>query len=243
MRGYPDRGPHGRAVQDLGQRIMGGQLAPGETLNVDDLCTEYDVSRSVMREAIKVLSAKGLLDARPRRGTFVRDRQDWNLLDPDVMRWRFEHSDQALFDKLAEVRDIVEPAGAALAAQRRTEKVLERLGAAMASLDVASGRAQVAAADIEFHRSLFACTQNELLEQMQMMIDVGLQARDLLVHGSEGAPLDESRAMHRAVYEAVVRGDAEAARAAMELLLTLAAADVHDVVARATPAGARTRRP
>lgn len=232
MKGYPDRGPHGRIVQDLGQRIMGGDLSPGQRLSVDDLCVEYDVSRTVLREAFKVLSAKGLLDARPKRGTAVKERRDWNLLDPDVMRWRFEHSDAALFEKLAEVRDIVEPAGAALAARRRTPEGLARLSAAADALDAAQTVAQITAADIEFHSALLSCTDNELLEQMQMMIDVGLQARDMLVHALDDVSLAESLKIHRVVLDAVRAGDAVAAREAMELLLKNAAADAEGAVHR-----------
>src|SRR5262249_16251624 len=86
---YPRRGLHGRVGQAVGQGIPQRINPPGDPLDVASLGAEFGVSRTVVREALKVLAAKGLVDARPKRGTFVRPRADWSLLDPDVLRWRF----------------------------------------------------------------------------------------------------------------------------------------------------------
>jgi DNA-binding FadR family transcriptional regulator len=85
---YSNRGLGGQIVEDLGRRIVQGELPPGSTIDVDQLESQHAVSRTVVREAVKVLIAKGLLDARPKRGTFVRSATQWNLLDGDVMSWR-----------------------------------------------------------------------------------------------------------------------------------------------------------
>src|SRR5918999_686463 len=126
--GYPDRGLHGQVVQEVGRRIVSGAEPPGSILDIEHLEATFDVSKTVVREALKVLAAKGLVDARPKRGTFVRPRADWSLLDPDLLRWQFESSarDQFLTNR-HEVRLIVEPAGARLAAVRRTDDDLAAL--------------------------------------------------------------------------------------------------------------------
>jgi GntR family transcriptional regulator, galactonate operon transcriptional repressor len=225
-RTYVDRGLHGRVVHELGLRILRGQLAPGTTLRTEELEREFDVSRTVIREALKVLGAKGLVDARPRRGTYVRPRADWILLDPDVLRWQFEgRSDSSFFDNLAEVRAIIEPAGAWLAAKRRTEADLERLERALDQM-VAAGRDGHAfmVADLEFHRALLAATHNEQLERMEGVIEAGLWARNLLVHQRQDWP--SSTPAHRRVFEAVRDEDKEGAAAAVESLLAQAARDL-----------------
>ena len=89
-RTYPRRGLHRQLVHDIGVRILRGELRPGDSLVTDAEADGETVSRTVVREAIKVLAAKGLVVARPRTGTHVRDRRYWNLMDPDVLAWRLE---------------------------------------------------------------------------------------------------------------------------------------------------------
>src|SRR5439155_9436415 len=131
---YAARGLHGQTVEVIAERIVTGVLAEGATLDIAALQAELDVSLTALREALKVLAAKGLVDARPKRGTFVRPREDWSLLDPDLLRWRFGNStDSRFLGDLAEVRLIVEPAGARLAAERRTVEDLMTLERALAA--------------------------------------------------------------------------------------------------------------
>src|SRR5919198_5501039 len=89
-RTYPRRGLHGAVVHEIGVRIVRGELEPGDTLPENGLLDEAGVSRTVLREAIKVLAAKRLVESRPKTGTRVRPRRDWNLLDPDVLAWQIE---------------------------------------------------------------------------------------------------------------------------------------------------------
>lgn len=227
MPAYPDRGLVGRTVQALGRLIVGGALPPGHVLELEALQADFDVSRTVIREAIKVLSAKGLTDARPRRGTFVRDREHWALLDPDVLRWRFaEPVEPRLLRDLNEVRLVIEPAGAALAASRRDQAAIADLRAALDELDAATTPDGVTTADIRFHRRLLAAAGNELLAQIDVVIDVGLRARDYLVFSSSDSLKDPDVAAHRAVVDAVATADADAARQRMIDLLREAAEDV-----------------
>src|SRR6266540_4590215 len=135
---YRGRGLHGEVVEELGSRIVGGRLAEGQTLDVPDLEAELDVSRTVLREALRVLKAKGLVDARQKRGTFVQPRTEWRLLDPDVVRWQFAGRDDSRFlDDLAEVRGIIEPASARLAALRRDDADIAAMAKALETMSVA----------------------------------------------------------------------------------------------------------
>lgn len=242
MRTYPDRGLHGRAVQELGLRVVRGDLAPGAIVDMDELGAKFDVSRTVIREALKVLAGKGLVDARPKRGTFVRERNDWNLLDPDVLRWQFEApTDMTIWDRLAEVRMIVEPAAAALAALRRTEADLGRLRTAYQEMvRTADGDLALAIeADLAFHRALLKSTGNELLEQMAMVVEIGLHARDRYVHGN-WASFDQSLPAHGKVLKAIEVGDSSLASKLMAALLEAAAQDVRVIQEREQSAAQHT---
>lgn len=228
---YPDRGLHGQVVQALGRRIISGQTGPGGTLDLDDLEADLGVSRTAIREALKVLAAKGLVDARPRRGTYVRPRADWSMLDSDVLRWRFEDSvDDTLLGNLAEVRDIVEPAGAKLAATRRSDADLRVLEQALAALETADARMDLhtlVELDLRFHSAVLAAAHNELLTRMEGVIETGLRARNLLVHRARR--WDDLVPTHRPVLEAIRNQDPAQAEAAVRTLLEQAEADLGEL--------------
>lgn len=226
MAQYARRGVHGQTVEIIARRILTGEIAAGATLNIAALQEELDVSLTALREALKVLAAKGIVDARQKRGTFVRPRADWNLLDGDVIRWRFaEGADPRLLDNLHEVRGIVEPAAARLAAGRATDDDLAALDGALDEMTAATGDPVAAvAADLSFHRALLAATHNELLENMEVVMETGLAARDRLVHGVE--QYDDPVPSHRAVVDAIRARDAVAAETAMRQLLEKAVRDV-----------------
>jgi DNA-binding FadR family transcriptional regulator len=230
MTPYARRGVHGQTVEVLARRILGGGIPEGATLDLVALQSELDVSLTALRESLKVLAAKGMVDARQRRGTFVRPRAEWNLLDADVLRWQFEgastaESDRALLHNLAEVRAIIEPAAVRLAAQRRTDADLVALDGALDAMGEEGGDAAHAVeADLAFHRALLAATHNELLERMEMVIESGLAHRDRIVHS---APHSEDPVpAHRAVLDAVRDKDPQAAEAAMRALLDQAGRDL-----------------
>lgn len=226
MAQYTARGVHGQTVEVIARRILTGQLAEGTTLDMAALQTEFDVSLTALREALKVLAAKGLVDARPKRGTFVRPRSDWSLLDGDVLRWQFAQQAQpGLFGDLHELRGIVEPGAASLAAVRATDADLAALDAALADMAAAGSDAGAAVtADLAFHRALLTATHNELLVRMEIVIETGLAERDRMVHGTPGS--DDPVPNHRAVVEAIRRHDPEAAAQAMRDLLRKALQDV-----------------
>jgi GntR family transcriptional regulator, galactonate operon transcriptional repressor len=223
---YPVRGINGHVVQTIGRRVASGFYEPGGTLNLDAIGEELGVSRTVVREALKVLTAKGMVDARPKRGTFIRPRDEWSLLDPDLLRWQFEgRRDGSFLAKLAEFRAIVEPAGARLAAVRRTDEDLRMLEDAVEEMRAANSDPDaLTAADVRFHCALLASAHNEFLDQMQVVIETGLYARDALVY--ESAVWSDPLPVHAAVLDAVRLGDGDAAEAAVLALLDLSIRDV-----------------
>jgi DNA-binding FadR family transcriptional regulator len=220
------RGVHGQTVEVLAHRILNGQLSEGATLDLIALQAEFDVSLTVLREALRVLAAKGMVDARPKRGTFVRPRSAWSLLDGDVLRWQFARQNRpGLFDDLHELRSIVEPGAASLAAARATDEDLAALDAALA--DMASAGTDAAAAvsaDLAFHRALLAATHNELVQRMEVLIETGLAERDRMVHGNAGTT--DPVPSHRAVVDAIRDHDPVQAARAMGRLLDQAIEDV-----------------
>jgi GntR family transcriptional regulator, galactonate operon transcriptional repressor len=226
---YTGRGVHGQTVEIIAGRILSGQIPEGATINLAALQEELDISLTVMREALKVLAAKGLVDARQKRGTFVRPRADWNLLDADVIRWQFaDGADASLLDQLHEVRAIMEPAAARLAAARATDADLAALDAALAQMaDAHDNPAAAVAADLTFHRALLHAAHNEWLERMKVVMETGLAERDRLVHGA--ARHDDPVPSHQAVVAAIRARDTSAAERAMGDLLDKAAQDVAQV--------------
>lgn len=230
---YSRRGLHGQVVDTLGRRIVQGELTPGTVIDVERLERDLEVSRTVVREAIKVLTAKGLLDARPRLGTYVRPRSDWNLLDSDVMTWReTDEPDDRLFHELDEVRQVVEPYGARLAAQRRTDADLAAIAAALEDMRTTAYEDLEGhiAADLAFHRAVLAATQNELLERLEVVLEPALRLRDRLAFSAhhDDAFLDA----HAAVYTAIEKADPTGAAEAMRQLLQTAAADTRSILDR-----------
>jgi GntR family transcriptional regulator, galactonate operon transcriptional repressor len=225
------RGLHGQTVEMIGSRIVRGQYAPGTFLSPEGLEEEFGISKSVLREALRVLAAKGLVDSRQKRGTVVRPRTSWSLLDSDLLRWQGGQPDPAFLANLAEVRGIVEPAGARLAAARRTGADLKDLRSALERMAAAgSDAAAVVEADLAFHQALLDAAHNELLSQMEVVIEAGLRARDVIVHSGENWP--DSVPVHRAILDAIEACDGAAAEAAVQELLAQASVDVEGAAAR-----------
>ncbi len=228
MSGYSGRGVHGQLVARLGARIVSGELGRGDVIDLAALGRDLDVSMTALREAMKVLAAKGLVEARQKRGTYVRDREHWNLLDSDVIRWRSQAGDTvAVLRDLAEVRAVVEPAAASMAALRRDDRDLAELDAALAEMASAVGAAAAVAADLRWHRAMLRATHNEMLARMDVLIEPALSLRDALVHETAA---DDPVPSHAAVVEAVRRQDPEAAAAAVTSLLDKAAQDAASVL-------------
>ncbi|MCY4126335.1 MAG: GntR family transcriptional regulator, partial [Pseudomonas sp.] len=152
-------------VQDLGLQIVSGQLAPGQKLPSEaSLCETYAISRPVFREAMRALTAKGLVEARPRVGTLVRPRHDWHMLDPDVLHWLMQATpQQEFFNTLSSVRWVIEPAAAALAATNATTEDVASIGEAYQRMEAARTPDERLQPDLDFHARIADATHNDLL--------------------------------------------------------------------------------
>lgn len=214
---YPRAGLHGRIVHDIGRLIVTGTIGPGELVPAP---AGIGASRGVMREVIKVLAAKGLVASRQRTGTRVRPRDEWNLLDPDVLAWRQEGlQGQHLLSRLTEVRLIIEPAAAELAARRAVPEQVRELQAALREMRDALDRTPpdheaYNDADVRFHRAVVQACDNEILEQMGAVV-----TRALLVAFNTAVRVPGlargSLERHQAILDAIRRGQPRRAHAAM----------------------------
>lgn len=210
------RNLHGHVVQVLGQRIVSGGIKQGEVLPPEaTMAEEMDVSRTSLREAMKVLSAKGLVEARPKVGTRVRDARFWNQLDADVLAWRCASMPTADFvQKLSEMREIIEPAAAASAASHRSVAQLKRMQTAFDAMEAALDPEAWTTADIDFHEAILAATGNELLVSLFSVIETALSSY-FTMSAHTAVNFKYSLPQHRAVLQAIRDKDAEAARKAM----------------------------
>ncbi|MDE0591447.1 FadR/GntR family transcriptional regulator [Halocynthiibacter sp. C4] len=244
------RGILGAAVENLGVRIVGGEWAEGDAISKEaDLVEELGVSRSVVREAFRILGAKGLIRSKTSDGTRVMLRSEWRLLDPDVMDWRIQAGDTiSLLDDLQKVRLVMEPGIAFTATQMATEEQRARVKAAWErkvavaeepEVDSAERRQNFIDADLDFHRSLIECVGSELLEQLYAVIEASMSISiDLQMAAvgyiSEMVGMDESQQLHEAVYNAFMDGDAERACTAMREVIASAIRDMQDGLAQTT---------
>ncbi|MFE2943131.1 FadR/GntR family transcriptional regulator [Streptomyces sp. NPDC059255] len=222
----PGKGLHGQAVEELGRRIIRGDYPPGSVIDPVGLEAELGVSKTVVREALRVLASKGLIESRQKRGTTIRPRVDWNLLDSDLLRWQGSSAPtDGFLEDLAEVRAIVEPAGARLAAVRRTESDLDAMRLALDAMAAAgSDMDAMVEADLAFHRALLDAAHNELLSRMEVVIEAGLRIRDRIVHGAQR--FSDSIPVHRELLRAVEAGDPDAAVTAVRSLHVQASQDL-----------------
>lgn len=221
--GSTDRRPrrrslYARVVENLGLRIVRGDFKPGAALPREaTLGLEFDASRSVIREAVKSLAAKGLLESRTRTGISVLPPTRWNLLDPALLEWRYSAMPPTAFHReIFEIRSLIEPQAAALAAERASKAELMEMASAYAAMEAAEEPGTEAIdADLRFHRAILAGAQNALLLQMSNLIGVGLTVSYRLSNESFSVFLP----LHKQVLDAILARDAAGARASMTLLL------------------------
>lgn len=207
---YTGRNLHGKVVQELGRRVVSGMYAAGAQLpNEEQLCGELQVSRTALREAVKVLAAKGLLEPRPRIGTRVRSKDLWNLLDPDILAWRCATGVDAEFlQHLTELREIIEPAAASLAASSRSAAQLQVIQAALNDMQDAQSLAQWVDADLAFHTAILRATNNPLLMPLAAIIGSAL-ASLLVVTARSAGDFKRGLPDHQKVFEAIQNGDSQ----------------------------------
>jgi len=207
-------------VHEIGVQIVNGELKPGDTLPDNGFVGESEVSRTVVREAVKVLAAKGLVESRPKVGTRVRPRREWNLLDPDVLAWQIEVGPNAEFlGQALELRRMIEPAAARLAAERATEAEIAALYEAYEAMAAAGDDLDAfMEPDLRFHSLLLEACGNELLEHMSEIFTAVL--RTIFAYSSSSSrSYPRAARRHRAIVRAIEERDADAAELAVLRLI------------------------
>jgi DNA-binding FadR family transcriptional regulator len=224
---------HDRVTREIALGVMRGAIGRAESaLSTEgDLCRHFNVSRTILREAVKVLAAKGLIEVRPKTGIRARPRNEWNLVDPDLLGWLCEAGVDDLFVRdLCEVRAIVEPAAAELAAARASaEEVAEILHwyrLIEANTDNEEARLE---ADRNFHSTIFTACHNVFLTQMNTTVGVALRATQQIgIHLPQ--VMEESVLAHKKVADAIARRDSAGSRAAMQRLVQQSAEHIRRVL-------------
>lgn len=218
---------HGAIATKLGIAIVSGEFAPGDTLSGEVAFSEaLEVSRTAYREAVQVLMAKGLVESRPKTGTKVLPKDRWNVLDPDVLSWSFANKPDIEFVRnLFELRGIIEPAAAGLAAERRDRddlKVMKESLDAMRRYTLSSDEGQ--SADREFHAAILRATRNSALVFLSAGIGAAVRWTTQFKQRSSGLPRN-AIPDHARVYEAIAAGDQREASETMRVLVDLALDD------------------
>ncbi|MBO9588730.1 FadR/GntR family transcriptional regulator [Devosia sp.] len=213
---------HSDVLWDMGFAIVSGQYAQGSILPPDtELLDRFRVSRTVLREALKTLAAKGLIEARARIGTRVLPRNRWNLFDADVLAWHFELGPEVSFlQSLAEVRIGIEIEAAALAAERRTEEQAKLLMAAVDRMEGARTPEDFARHDLEFHKAVADASGNPFMASISALVEMALTAAFTISSPvNEPEALTQTVAVHRAIAQAIVDKSSQGAREAMRVAI------------------------
>ena len=234
---------HHQAVTDLGIAIVSGELPEGVPLPIEsELGKRLGVSRTVVREATKVLASKGLLRSRPKVGTVPLPRVSWDVLDPEVLGWMLDYGPIAdVIRDVSEVRLIIEPAAARLAAMRRSEEEAELLRVLTDDLvGSADDDERYVVTDLDFHAAILSATKNATLVRLTGAIGAALRAsRRVTVH-APGGP-QSAMAEHEAVARAVIDGDPVRAFDRMTELIVLTQSHIEWVLAHEDPSQSPTR--
>jgi DNA-binding FadR family transcriptional regulator len=200
----------------LGRAIVIGSYDEQSFPTEAELAQQYAVSRSVTREAVKMLTTKGLLSARPRQGTTVQPTTAWNLFDPDVLRWLLERKfSLSLLRQFTELRIAIEPAAAALAAHAKDMSAIDAGYARMVAAE--AGDDDTLEADIAFHVAILQASGNPFYAQFRDVVTTALQTSIRFTNRFKGR--SASLPAHEAVKLAIEAGDALAAQAAMEIII------------------------
>ena len=232
--GSRGRGLHGQLVQQLGQMIVSGDLGADRPLVPEEIGQRFEVSRTVVRESLRVLEAKGLVSARPNVGTRVRPVADWNLLDPDIIEWRAygpQRDDQRR--ELFELRWAIEPLAARLAAGHGRDEIHQRMVDMTEIMGHAADQGDqvtFSRADSEFHTLLLELSGNRMLEHLAGIVGAALNVSGGPITACE-RPSEPSVGLHTRLVDALGTGDGTAAEAAMRALLT-----VHPEIDHVVPA-------
>ena len=223
---------HGNTVDFLGEAIVAGRYVEGGAIPPEPvLCEELGVSRTVIRESIKSLVAKGLIHTGPKVGTRVLSADQWNWFDADVIAWQAKAGLTAEFIRdLQDLRRVVEPAAVKLAALRATDDDISRIEAAYAGMKQAVYEGgDYITFDLRFHQGLLAASHNRMLVQMSKALSALLRTSFELSTTKKGGPLN-SLPLHRAVLDAVIAKDPAQAERAIGVLIDGAHTDIEQIL-------------
>lgn len=213
---------HSHVVNELGKAIIGGAFPSGSLLPGDaELAERFDVSRTVLREAMKTLTAKGLVIPRARIGTRVTERTKWNLFDADVLTWHLASGiDEAFITHLSEIRLAFEPSAARLATLHATKTDLDRMVEATEKMRKATSMESFALADLEFHLAMLAAAKNPFFYSVGSLIEAAL-VTSFKLSSPYGEPERHLRTAlrHRRIADAIAANDADAAARAVEAVI------------------------
>ena len=213
---------HSLVVNTLGKAIVNGTYGSGSLLPGDaELAERFEVSRTVLREAMKTLTAKGMIVAKTRIGTRVTDRKHWNFFDADILSWHLERGvDDTFLDHLSEMRLSLEPFAAKLAAKRATNEDLDQLYACAEAMRAARTIDEFAVADLGFHMVLLGASKNPFMYSVGGLIEAALVISFRLSSPVRQPELQEASAvLHRRIAEMVESGDPIAAAKAVEAVI------------------------
>jgi DNA-binding FadR family transcriptional regulator len=207
-------------VEALGAAIVRGRYDEAPFPVEAELCREFGASRSVLREAVKMLTAKGLLGARPRQGTWVQPESRWNLLDPDVLRWLLERKfSWGLLREFGEMRLAFEPIAARLAAENGDSGAKASIQSAMDRMQAAAeGTDDPLLSDIAFHTAVLRAAGNRFYAELTELTETALRFSIRATNAYKGVPI-ASLEEHQAVADRITVGDGVGAEAAMRGLI------------------------
>ncbi|GAA0654022.1 FCD domain-containing protein [Kitasatospora atroaurantiaca] len=216
------QGLPGRLLADLGPAIASGEIPAGTVLRSEELEAKYGVSRTVVREAVRILESMRLVTSKRRVGITVQPKSDWDVFDPLVIRWRLAGTDRsAQLRSLGSLRVAIEPAAAALAARQATDDQRRELGALAVELTVTARAADLETFlkhDIAFHATVLRASGNEMFAHLGDTVGAVLTGRTehhLMPH----QPKPYAVKLHREVADAICAGDAEQAERAMRTIV------------------------
>jgi DNA-binding FadR family transcriptional regulator len=221
------RSAHDLVTQGIGQSIMQGRFPIGSTLPGDaELMEHFGVSRTALREALKTLAAKGLIESKTKVGTKVLDRQNWNMFDADILGWHLELGvDPQFLGWLFEIRQTLEPLACAMAALRRTSAQLESMSQGLQAMyQCEKSRQGFTKADLAFHQAILEASGNPFLQSIGSVIGAAL-ATSFTISSPVSSDAQFKRVMrqHQNVFEAIKARDPQAASDAMSTLIIQAA--------------------
>lgn len=218
---------HQSLAREIGTKIVSGEYRPGESLPGEIVASQsHQVSRNAYREAVRILAAKGLVESRQKAGTLVTERSRWNMLDPDVLDWTLSSGPAPSFrDALFELRSIVEPAAASLAAQRRNDQDLSAMEDALEEMrrcDRDSPEGELA--DEQFHEAIFSAAGNDVLCRLASIISASVK---FVAEFKREQHIDrDTWPDHKTLFEAIKARRSNQAHDAMMFLIAHAREDI-----------------